>query len=78
MSGERRQAQTQPMYLVWSEEHGAWWKGSAGYTHFMTEAMRYTKAQADRIVEAGNFVIHPESGFLATRKFNEVAIPDPL
>lgn len=73
----------EPMYLIWSEEHGAWWRpagilGSWGYTHFMTEAGRYTKAEADRIVAQGNKVIHPESGFLAERTFNEIAIPDPL
>jgi hypothetical protein len=71
------------MYLIWSEEHGAWWRhaiGSAtwGYTHFITEAGRYTEADANRIVVNANKVIHPDSGFLRDRKFNEIAIPDPL
>ena len=65
-------------YLVWSEEHGMWWESRSGYTHFMSKAARYTKAAADEIVAQGNLVIHPESGFLADRKFNEIAIPDPL
>lgn len=65
-------------YLIWSEEHGAWWRGRQGYTYFMTEAGRFSKAEADRIVEQGNRVINPETGPLTTRKFNEVAIPDPL
>lgn len=69
----------EPKYLVWSEEHGAWWKGSRwGYTHFMTEAGRFSKTEAFQIVLEGNKEIIPESGFLADRKFNEVAIPDPF
>lgn len=71
------------MYLIWSEEHGAWWRPGDrdfvwGYTHFMTEAGRFTKADAEWIVERGNKKIVPEDGFLADRKFNEIAIPDPL
>jgi hypothetical protein len=70
---------SEPKYLIWSEEHGAWWRpGSAGYTHFMTEAGRYIKAHAELIVADANYVIHPSSGFLPDRKFNEIAIPDPL
>lgn len=69
----------EPKYLVWSEEHGAWWKASRwGYTHFITEAGRFTKSQADQIVLDGNKEIVPSSGFLADRKFNEVAISDPF
>lgn len=67
------------LYLIWSEEHGAWWRPFAnGYTHFITEAGRYTKSQADDILVEANKVIHPETGFLADRKFNEIAIPDPM
>jgi hypothetical protein len=44
----------------------------------MSEAGRYSKAAAETIVREANQVIIPESGFLAERSFNEIAIPDPL
>jgi hypothetical protein len=74
---------SEQMYLIWSEEHGAWWRPGTvnqtwGYTHFMTEAGRYPKAAAEQIVERANKVIHPDTGLLRDRKFNEIAIPDPL
>ena len=66
-------------YVIWSEEHGAWWRfGSAGYTHSLEQAGRYTKGQADLIVADANLVIHPETGFYPERTFNEIAILDPL
>jgi hypothetical protein len=35
------------LYLVWSHEHGGWWKpGSRGYTKMLGEAGRYDRAQA--------------------------------
>jgi hypothetical protein len=39
-------------YLIWSHEHGAWWKPrKLGYTGNPTIAGRYTKAQAERICQ---------------------------
>jgi hypothetical protein len=74
----RRRAESE-IFLVWSEEHGAWWRsGGAGYTHSMEQAGRYTKAQAEAIVASGNKEIHPDTGFYGDRTFNEIAIPDPL
>jgi hypothetical protein len=74
---------SEQMYLIWSEEHGAWWRSGTvnqtwGYTHFITEAGRYTEDAANKIVARANLVIHPDSGFLRDRKFNEIAIPDPI
>jgi hypothetical protein len=40
------------LYLVWSNEHGAWWRpGRQGYTRSLAEAGRYTHAQALDICE---------------------------
>jgi hypothetical protein len=34
-------------YLVWSHEHGRWWgPGRSGYTRRLSEAGRYTRAEA--------------------------------
>jgi hypothetical protein len=44
-----------PDHLIWSEEHGAWWRaGSRGYTVSMREAGRYTRAEADQICRSAN------------------------
>jgi len=59
-------------YLIWSEEHGAWWKPeSSGYTDSIKEAGRYTKAQAFQI-------IHDANQYCQRPGFNEIALPDPL
>jgi hypothetical protein len=37
-------------YLVWSHEHGAWWRPNrAGYTTSLEAAGRYTRDEAIRI-----------------------------
>lgn len=37
-------------WLIWSNEHGAWWApNSRGYTTLLEAAGRYTKEQADVI-----------------------------
>jgi hypothetical protein len=42
-------------YVIWSFEHHAWWKAwQWGYTDYLTEAGRYTKDDADRIVTRAN------------------------
>lgn len=54
-------------YLIWSEEHHAWWKPNGwGYTSQMREAGRYSKERADAIVKGANLI-----------GFNEIAIPIP-
>lgn len=38
---------SEDIYLVWSHEHSRWWgPGFNGYTPSMSEAGRYTRAQA--------------------------------
>jgi hypothetical protein len=42
-------------YLIWSEEHGAWWRPcSAGYTPSMAKAGRYSHKDAQAIVDSAN------------------------
>jgi len=42
-------------YVIWSIEHGAWWKARhAGYTEDLTEAGRYTYDTATQIVADAN------------------------
>lgn len=42
-------------YLIWSEEHGAWWRPArAGYTTSMAKAGRYTHKDALAIVDNAN------------------------
>lgn len=69
----------EPKYLIWSEEHGGWWRPLTwGYTNSMAAAGRYSEAEAHKIVTEANKVVHAGSGILPDRKFNEIAIPDPL
>jgi hypothetical protein len=59
-------------YVIWSEEHGAWWKGGrTGYTRALVHAGRYGKAEAEAIVANAN-------QYARAGTFLEVAIPDPL
>lgn len=46
-----------PTYLLWSNEHGGWWKaGGWGYTLDHRDAARYGRAQAVSVVyEAGAY-----------------------
>jgi hypothetical protein len=59
-------------WLIWSNEHGAWWKpGRNGYTRELAQAGRYGKAEADEIVAQANQYCEP--GIC-----NEVAMLDPF
>jgi hypothetical protein len=61
------------LYVIWSEEHGAWWgsdETSFNYTRRLNRARRYSKAEANRIVSDAN-------AFLPAGQWNELAIPDP-
>ena len=43
------------LYLIWSEEHGAWWKpGGIGYTRSIKLAGRYSRDRAEAISAEGN------------------------
>lgn len=38
-------------YLVWSNQHRMWWRANhSGYTEFIEEAGRYSRADAEKIV----------------------------
>lgn len=42
-------------YLIWSEEHGAWWRpGGHGYTSSLAQAGRFTEAKAREISASAN------------------------
>jgi hypothetical protein len=60
-------------YVIWSEEHGAWWgPGKGGYTRSLLKAGRYSEALARGIVRNANQWCQNRSGF------HEIAIIDPL
>lgn len=43
-------------WLIWSNEHGRWWKpGRRGYTPIIGEAGRYTRSAADMICRDANY-----------------------
>lgn len=43
------------LYLIWSEEHGAWWgPNSHGYTRSMIKAGRYPRQIAEAISASAN------------------------
>jgi hypothetical protein len=42
-------------YLIWSIEHGAWWKANGmGYTQSRSEAGRYQLGEAEQICADAN------------------------
>jgi hypothetical protein len=44
---ERSMAMASGEYLIWSNEHGAWWRsGSQGYTTSLQQAGRYSREDA--------------------------------
>jgi hypothetical protein len=46
---------TKPLWLIWSNEHQAWWRPNhAGYTPFIEEAGRYEFDVAAKIVADAN------------------------
>jgi hypothetical protein len=59
-------------YLIWSEEHKAWWKAEKfGYTRSLREAGRYELEEGLKIVEGANKHLKPGEQRLA------YLIPDP-
>lgn len=59
-------------YLIWSNEHGAWWRpGERGYTFIIGEAGRYHLDRAARICDGANRFL--EDG----RQPNEVFVLAP-
>lgn len=59
-------------WLIWSNEHSAWWKASRnGYTYNVREAGRYSLADAIKICSSANVYLRPEG------PPNEVMTPAP-
>jgi hypothetical protein len=57
-----------PQFLIWSEEHGAWWLAAGGgYTKSIFQAGRYSFEQATQIVSGAN-------RYLPEGTVNEVAL----
>jgi len=53
------------MYAIWSIEHNGWWRlGRHGYTQYLSEAGKYSRAEAEEIIRDANLV-----------NFNECMIP---
>lgn len=62
-------------YVIWSEEHGAWWDHPhRGYTRSLEHAHRFSRAEATEIARSANEHLDPNTG----RSFNEFVLPDPL
>jgi hypothetical protein len=67
---ERMLYDKQP-WLIWSEEHAAWWApAEVGYSSRMDRAGRYTAERAAELVFNAN-------AFCEVGQWNEIAIPDP-
>lgn len=61
-----------PLWVIWSEEHGAWWApGKWGYTESLAAAGRYTQEEALAICRSANFYCKPGT-------WKECCLPDPL
>ena len=62
---------TTDAWVVWSEEHGGWWRpGRSGYTPSLELAGRYTEAEAVAIEAQAN-------RYLPAGTYHEIAMPDP-
>jgi hypothetical protein len=60
------------LYLVWSNEHGRWWRANhQGYTSIIALAGRYRRKEAMEICDGANFAI-PKG-----REPNEVMVLAP-
>jgi hypothetical protein len=63
------------LYLIWSEEHLAWWKANKHeYTRSIFWAGRFSQEEACEIVKRANAFLDPKRDQI----LNEIAIPDPL
>lgn len=51
MSNKKEPLTKDVWYLIWSNEHGAWWMpDNDGYTTDIDDAGRYSKNEANRVV----------------------------
>jgi hypothetical protein len=58
---------SEPQFLIWSEEHGAWWRGGTGYTSSIFKAGHYSFEEAMEITSKANAYVEPG-------QVNEVAL----
>lgn len=59
----------QDQYVIWSEEHGAWWlPDKMGYTRHVAQAGRYSQEEAETIIRNANEHLLPGT-------FHEVMFP---
>jgi hypothetical protein len=55
---KRTKSMEEELYIIWSEEHGAWWvSGGWGYTRSMFLAGKYTKKETDEILHKANHLL---------------------
>ena len=60
-----------PIWLIWSNEHGMWWRpASGGYTRVIEQAGRYGITEANEICDGAN-------RFLPKGKTHEVRVLSP-
>lgn len=60
LTPDRNDESAPPRYLIWSNEHAAWWRSTFGYTQFIEEARRYRYKDAQRIVNDANCALQPD------------------
>lgn len=73
-----------PLFLVWSNQHAAWWRPARrGYTTIIEEAGRYDRGEAEAIVKDATLDgrlqhsrVDPVTG-LAYTSFDEVLVLAP-
>lgn len=70
----------EPAWLVWSNEHSAWWKPAhRGYTEMKSEAGLYTFAEALEIVTGANKFLPidavPNEAMLPNYQESDVKLP---
>ena len=80
---EQQERERRP-WLVWSNQHGMWWRGGErGYTRYIEEAGRYTHAAAAAIVARatcdGQLQRHREDPYTGVEYIglDEVMVPSP-
>jgi hypothetical protein len=63
---------TEKNWVIWSEEHGAWWAPDRhSYTRSLNRAGRYSRQEATLICEQAN-------KYCAAGIWNECCLPDPV
>jgi hypothetical protein len=50
---------TEPQFLIWSEEHAAWWMRPRGYSHSIFQAGHFNFQEAMQITSDANAFVEP-------------------